>query len=215
MPDERISAGQITMTRAERQRREALQRRCGSKTSWKAVVGNIFLIILLVCAGVIVYTLIKSEVTGEVPELAGRQLYIVLGSSMEPTVSPGSLLVVKAVDPAALKREDMITFIDPANPSRVIGHRIVEIDELNFITRGDANKMNDPEPVPAENILGKVEFFIPYAGYILNFAQTKTGLIVMVLIPVLLIVVYEFLNLLRYTVAMEKQRGAGSGLHIQ
>ncbi len=212
MINKRISTGQITMTRAERQRREALQHRRIRKAG-APVFGNIVLIVLLLCAAAMVYVLIKSKATGEALELAGRQLYIVLGSSMEPTVGPGSLLVVKAVDPADLEREDVITFIDPADPERVISSRIVEIDGLSFITRGDANKMNDPGTVPAENILGKGECFVPYAGYILNFAQTATGLITMVLIPSLVIVLYEFINLLRYAAAMEKKRGAGAGMH--
>ncbi len=212
MFDHKNYVGQITMTRAQRQTREELQRR-RSRKSGNPVFGNIFLIVLLLCAAVMVYILIKSDATGEVPELAGRRLYIVLGSSMEPTVTPGSLLVVKAVDPVDLKREDVITFIDPADPERVISHRIVQLDGLSFITRGDANNVNDPEPVPAENILGKVEYSIPYAGHILNFAQTTTGLITMVLVPSLVIVLNEFLNLLRYATAREKKRGAGAGLH--
>ena len=116
------------------------------ETGFKRVLAKFVLIVLLLCAAAMVYVLIKSKATGEALELAGRQLYIVLGSSMEPTVGPGSLLVVKAVDPADLKREDVITFIDPADPERVISSRIVEIDGLSFITRPDANKMNDPGP---------------------------------------------------------------------
>ena len=35
---------------------------------------------------------------------------------MEPAIGPGSLLVVKPVDPASLKKGDVIVFNDPTDP---------------------------------------------------------------------------------------------------
>lgn len=211
MFDNRFQSSQVTMTRSERQKREALRRR-RSRIAREPVIGSLLLIILLFCAAVILNALIRSKVTGEVPELAGRQLYIVLSSSMEPTAGPGSLLVVKPTDPVELKKDDIIVFIDPADSLRVISHRITRVNALSFTTRGDANYTDDPQPVPAENILGKSEFVIPYAGYILNFAQTTTGLVTIVLIPSLLIIIFESRNLRYYLAVMKNKRQAGSGL---
>lgn len=211
MSSNRIQRSQIAMTRHERQRREALQRR-RRRIAREPVSGSLLLIILLLCAAVMLYALIRSKISGEAPELAGRQLYIVLSSSMEPAAGPGSLLVVKPVDPSELKKEDIIVFIDPDDPLRVISHRIMEVNALSFITRGDANYSNDPQPVPAENILGKSEFVIPYVGYILNFAQTTTGMLIMVMIPSLFIIIFESRKLRQYLAVMKRKRQARSGL---
>lgn len=202
------SSGRITMTRAERQRREALQLRRGREASRWTIPGNILMIILLLCVSVVVYALIKSKVTGEAPELAGRHFYIVLSGSMEPAFSTGSLLAVQKVEAEDLKKGDVITFIDPADPARIVSHRIVAVNtapEPTFTTRGDANNKDDPARVPEENVLGKGEFFIPHAGYILNFARTTTGLVSMVLIPALFIAIFEFRNLLRHVSALERR----------
>jgi len=211
MSGDRFQGSQITITRHERQRREALQRRY-RRASREPVIGSLLLIVLLLCAAVMLYALTRSKVTGEAPELAGWQLYVVLGSSMEPAIGPGSLLVVKPVDPAGLKKGDVIVFNDPTDPSRVISHRIMKVNDLSFITRGDANYSDDLEPVLAENILGKSAYVIPYAGYILNFARTATGMVTVVLFPSLLIIILESRNLRHYLVMMKSKRQAGSGL---
>lgn len=201
---------QITMTRAERQRLEAMQWR-RRKSGRETMAGKIILIFLLLIASVFVYALIESKITGDSPQLAGRQFYIVVSGSMEPVIARGSLLVVKPVDPSELKREDVITFIDPADPVRVVSHRIMDVVAGgSFITRGDANNTDDPKPVPAENILGKAEYAIPYAGYVLDFVQSTEGLIIAVLIPSLLIVVFEFRKLLQYVAMIEKEKNTGS-----
>jgi len=203
--NEQIPIGQITMTRAERQRLEKMQRSPRrQKKGGEPILGKIIFIFLLLIACVFVYALVRSRVTGEPPQLAGRQFYVVVSGSMEPLISPGDLLVVKKAAPAGLKQGDIITFVDPANPERVVSHRIKEAVGDSFITRGDANNADDPEPVPAKNILGKVEYVVPYAGYVLDFVQTPRGLIILILIPSLLIVVFEFRKLLNYVAAMEK-----------
>ncbi len=205
---------QITMTRAERQKREGMQRRRSRKKPRWFILGNIILITLLLCASVVVYAIIKSKITGEALQLAGRQFYTVLSSSMEPAFGPGSLLAVQDVKVEELQKSDVITFIDPSDSVRIISHRIVQVHTaagLTFTTRGDANESDDPVPVPMENILGKGEFFIPYAGYIFNFARTTTGLVSMFLIPAVLIAIFEFFNLLRHVSALEKKRSGKKG----
>jgi signal peptidase len=203
---------QITMTRAERQRLEAMQRRRKRKEGRETMAGKIVLIFLLLIASVFVFAIVRSKVTGEPPQLAGRQFYIVASGSMEPVITRGSLLVVRPADPAELKREDVITVIDPADPERVVSHRIMEVlaEGRSFITRGDANNVDDPEPVPAANVIGKAEYAIPYAGYILDFAQSTKGLIIMILIPSLLIVVFEFRKLMQYVAMLEEEKSSGS-----
>ena len=77
---------------------------------------------------------------------------------------------------------------------------------LHFITKGDANETADLEPVPANNIVGKTVFSLPYAGYVINFAQTTTGYITIFIVPALLIIAFETRNLIRYTSELDKQK---------
>jgi len=49
-------------------------------------------------------------------------------------------------------------------------HRVVEVEETEagkfFITKGDANKDPDSDPVIPENVVGKAVFTIPKLGWL-------------------------------------------------
>lgn len=60
------------------------------------------------------------------------------------------------------------------------------IDAQTYQTKGDANNADDVEPVKFENIEGKYVFKIPKIGYIIIWAQNKTGIIIICLIIYLL-----------------------------
>ena len=166
-----------------------------------SIFGNIlFVILLLVMAG-LSFFLIQSRITGGVPQVAGYQMYIVLSGSMSPEFDTGSLAFVRETEPEQLVVGDVITFRNPNNPESLTTHRVVEIqrdDGLRFITRGDANNVNDPNPVPAENVVGMVTFTVPYVGYLLNFVQTTQGLILLIFVPGVLIIVFELNKILKY-----------------
>ena len=49
-------------------------------------------------------------------------------------------------------------------------HRVIEIQEVGdakfFITKGDANRNPDSDPVIPENVVGKLVFTIPKIGWV-------------------------------------------------
>jgi signal peptidase I len=123
------------------------------------------------------------------PVFAGRSSYIVLGSSMEPAVHVGSVVVVERVSAEALRADDVITYIDRAN--EMVTHRVVEVVEdkagPGLRTRGDANASDDPELVRPVNVQGRVVYSVPLAGYLLNLTnQPPTRLVLMA--PALVVV---------------------------
>lgn len=114
--------------------------------------------------------------------LVGFTPYTVLSGSMEPTYHVGSIVYVKKVDVTTLKVGDPITFRLTNNV--IATHRIIEIHgegtpDLGFRTQGDANETVDGI-TPAENVIGKVYFSIPYLGYVSNFVQKPKGLFIVV-----------------------------------
>ena len=138
---------------------------------------------------------------GGVPQVAGYQMYIVLSGSMSPEFDTGSLAFVREVDPLELTEGDIITFQSTNDEGSLTTHRIVEVqreDGLQFITRGDANNINDPIPVPADNVVGIVTGSVPYVGYLINFAQTTQGLVLLIFIPGVLIILFELSKIVRY-----------------
>lgn len=96
---------------------------------------------------------------------SGIKFFTVESSSMEPKYPKDALVFVKKCEPARLSRGDVITYV--LNRDGVlVTHRIVFVDKVNetFITKGDANDSEDPNPVLWSNVVGKVVFGIPKAG---------------------------------------------------
>ncbi len=114
--------------------------------------------------------------------LVGYTPYTVLSGSMEPAYHVGSVIYIKKVDPTTLKVGDSITFRLTGNV--IVTHRIIEVhgagtSSLGFRTKGDANETVDGI-TPADAVIGKATFSIPYLGYISNFLQQPKGLICVV-----------------------------------
>jgi signal peptidase len=131
------------------------------------------------------FFVVKNKVQGTEPNIAGNKIYIILSGSMSPEFSAGSVVDIKAIEPEKITSGDIITFKDPRNSNNIITHRVVEINKdnkgLEFITKGDANNEKDIDPVPAQNVIGKEKFSIPYLGYILQFIK-NTNIIILILI---------------------------------
>ena len=68
--------------------------------------------------------------------------------------------------------------------------------------------MVDPNSVPGENLVGRVAMAIPYAGYFIDYAQTKQGILTLVLIPALFLFVFELGNLFRNISAENREIGS-------
>lgn len=122
------------------------------------------------------------------------KVFTVLSGSMRPKIKEGSVIIVnrKLRD---FKINDVITFINPNNQEENITHRIIEEEkaknQILYKTRGDANNTADLWKIRKEAIFGKVVFCIPFLGYLINYSQTKTGVILLIDLPLLFIVFNE------------------------
>ena len=120
--------------------------------------------------------------------LLGYECYNVISPSMEPEYGVGDLLYVKDVDPTTIKEGDVITFI--VNEDLVVGtHRVVRVDAENqrFYTKGDANEIEDQNPVHFNNVIGVPQFSIPKLGYVSDFVQNPPGLYITIGVGIILI----------------------------
>ena len=106
----------------------------------------------------------------------GGGAYAIVSGSMEPEYPVGSLIYTKKVNPADLKKGDVITFTIAEDV--VATHRIVDIrpdetqsDVLLFTTKGDANEQNDAGYVDSRNIVGSPILTVPFLGYGLDYVQ--------------------------------------------
>lgn len=112
-----------------------------------------------------------------VPRVFGYQIYTVASGSMEPAVPVGSLLYVQKAQPEDIQENDVIAYYGSLDSTAVITHRVVENQVLmgEFITKGDANSVEDRSPVPYGDFIGKVRMSIPVVGKIAMVFSSTPG----------------------------------------
>jgi signal peptidase I len=113
----------------------------------------------------------------------GWEFDAVLSGSMEPVYNVGGLVIIRPVDPEALKIGDAISFKLP-DINTPICHRIINIQyqdgQKYFQTKGDANEEADQNLVPLTSVGGKAIFHAPYVGRlgeVRNLGATKVSLL--------------------------------------
>ncbi len=127
----------------------------------------------------IVLVVLFGLVLGRLAPLAGRQSLIIGGPSMEPAIPLGAAVVVEPVVAPALRPGDVISVRLPGGTT--VTHRLSRVvardDGLWFETKGDANEEPDPALVPATELLGRVAWTFPFAGYLLRLLALPSGLL--------------------------------------
>ncbi len=131
------------------------------------------------------------------------RLYIVQSGSMEPSVGVGDLIVI--TPKSVYQKGDVIAFTQP--DGRRVTHRIVEVNSredqqnnqqiilVSYVTKGDANPAPDPDPVTPAQIEGYVDMVFPHLGYLLSFGKTRKGMVILILVPAVLLIADEVINI--------------------
>jgi len=149
--------------------------------------------------GVLLVTVVLLARTDDngVTRVAGRPVLTVLSDSMTPTFKAGDILVEA---PAAQRAAELPvgTVVTFHAGNGLVTHRIVGVEgadgSVAYRTQGDANNMVDATLVQPEQIVGTYSWRIPSAGYVLDAAQTPTGLTIVILVPALLLLIPRFVT---------------------
>ncbi|MBR6872903.1 MAG: signal peptidase I [Ruminococcus sp.] len=154
----------------------------------------ILLLSVLFCA----YVMINAA-QGKPVSLFGKKVLQVVTGSMEPSIHVDDFIIVESVDTSELKVGDIISFYteDEAIKGELVTHRIAQINEDgSFVTRGDANPVNDSLTVQPSQVLGKytgkTRFFIWLHSLPGSFGgDSKKLIILLVMIPVAIMALFE------------------------
>ena len=135
-------------------------------------------------------------------DLFGYRAYVVLSDSMKASgINAGDVVLVQSVDPTTLQPGDVIAYISQNSESygQTITHMIREktansYGEAGFITYGTTTGVDDATVVTYPFVLGKLQLTIPMIGTFFQFLKTTQGYIVCILIPFLLLILYQGVN---------------------
>jgi signal peptidase len=154
---------------------------------WSYLKLTISAALLILVAALGVAVIVVPAITHSVP-------LTVLTESMKPGLPPGTLLIVRPVDPANIRLGDVVTYQIKSGEPGVITHRVIAITtsakdgEKRFILQGDNNSAADPEPVRPVQVQGRLWYSVPYLGWVNNAVSgDRRGVIVPIIAGALLV----------------------------
>jgi len=126
----------------------------------------------------------------------------VFGTSMEPELHAGNLILIKEKAAADVEVGDIIVYNVPSaiqdfyNYPPIVAHRVIEVRDTEFgiawRTKGD-NAGEDPFTVRIQDLRGTVSNQIPFLGFPFLFLQSQQGLI-FVIVALSLFAFYLYAN---------------------
>jgi signal peptidase len=119
--------------------------------------------------------------------LLGYKPYIVSSESMAPAYRKYAVVLVKNQTYDEVEPGELIAFRADELGGKPAFHRVVEITPDGFITKGDANKINDGQVVDREAFLGRRVWHTNLTADLIPLLMTPKGFIFIIVLPVLLI----------------------------
>ena len=158
-----------------------------------SLLSSLLLVVLLVTLLMVVIT----KASGNEASLFGYQIKTVLSGSMEPVFETGSIIAIKTGgDMTRFQEGDIITF--QTEEEILVTHRVMEVNNQGqeYVMKGDANDGADMNPALSENIVGEYSgFTIPYVGYVMNFASTREGAALLLIVPGIFFIGYSVITI--------------------
>lgn len=142
------------------------------------------LLIIVICMSILNTWMFINHVVlkKEVPQLFGYAQLVVLSGSMDPALKVGDLVIIH--EEKEYQKQDIITFRTEIAPTT---HRIIETKDTGFITKGDANNVEDEGIVTRNQIYGRVIMSIPKVGEMMVFMKQPLSMLIMIFILCILL----------------------------
>jgi signal peptidase I len=155
------------------------------------IVRSLALMLLSVLLLLNVIFIVLGIISGtDVPLFLGYGRAVVVTGSMEPVIAPGDMVIIHEQD--TYEVDDIVIY----KADNYIAHRIIAVTENGFITKGDANNVEDDE-ILREQVVGKVIRIIPKIGVVVGFLKSPFGILVTVIGVLALIEVPEMIRRLK------------------
>ena len=180
------------------------------KTRWIFKLFNAAAIALILVSVFVLLSVVLTP-AGQVPQVLGYSVFRVMTGSMEPEIREDSLLVVKKTPPEDIVPGDVISFFspDPMLEGAVNTHRVVRIEKENgrtqFITKGDANVIEDTYPVDASALVGKAVFKSYWLGKTVSLLSNPLVFGIIILLPLLVILLMNLYRAVRIAADIAKK----------
>lgn len=155
---------------------------------------NCFITVVFIIAIILIFslTLQKMIFKGDVPSILGYKILQVMSGSMSGEFETGDTIIIKHIkNESEIKIGDIITF--KVDENTLVTHRIVEIvkneNDIEYVTKGDANNSIDTQKVTFKDIEGKYLIKTVILGKIIKIIQSPIGINFVIILPVFIIAI--------------------------
>lgn len=173
------------------------------------IIISIVLWVIILLAALYAFTTLATRDNNSVSNFLGFTPLTVRSDSMAPTFAKDDLIFIKKCDPATLQTGDVICFHTIIENEYALNtHRISAIAEQNgyrsYTTRGDNNAMDDTHIISDGDIVGKYVGHIKGLGKVMDFIGSSTGLLVVIVLPMLLFLIYQIYHLISVGINLKR-----------
>ena len=161
---------------------------------------NIIIAVITAAALAFVVYVMVCSARGKAVNIFGKSVLKVVTGSMEPSIHTNDYIVVEKTDTDDLREGDIISFYSDQNDikDKLVVHRIIgKNPDGSYITKGDANPVQDSEPVRQERIVGKYTHKSRFFIWVDSFMNIKKLLLIIVVLPMTYIAFYEVRTLMK------------------
>lgn len=153
----------------------------------KKIASNILFVISIFVFVIAAYFTITAKIMHKDSFFFGFKPYVIVSESMDPTIKKYGIIIIKKVNYNKIVERDIITY--KLNENTNVCHRVTNITNQGFITKGDNSKVQDLNYVTEDNFVGKVIFISNILANYLQFYNTN-GIFLAVIAPVLSITLF-------------------------
>ncbi len=144
------------------------------------IILDLLILILVIGIGIALYGFIQVKVLNKTySNYFGYTYFQILTGSMEETIKVDDIVFVRVTREA--KKNDIISY---EKEKEIITHRIIEVNDEGYITKGDNNNTDDGL-IKKEQVIGKVVYIGKGYGKVKKFVTEP-----IVLIPFIAVIAF-------------------------
>ncbi len=174
------------------------------KRSPLQIVGIVVVVILAlaIVSTFVVYGIFKDS--NSAPSLFGKRIYIMSGSGMEPRIPQGAAVFVEEGTLPESEGNVILCNIDGKLALvGYVGSQTTTAEDgtttTSYIVKYDSTSADQQWTVDEEDIIGRAVSYDTFLGGVITFASSKVGMLVIVIVPCVLLILYEVIMLILST----------------
>lgn len=160
------------------------------------IEGIVIGILILLIAGML-FLYFSFSGNGAAPNIFGYTFYHTKAVKMEPKIPQNTVVIGKTGDLDNIKVGSVVIcqIGEDTVLTRVV-QLVSENGEVSYVVKFDTAPANDTFKIPAENVIARATSQSSAFGSVLNFATSTFGIMLVIIIPSLIIIIFQVVRII-------------------